>query len=897
MIRCMIEKLIIYFLFLQKLQTNIGEAKFFTSPQSKPLNPTGHFMEGVGLCNVNVIESQTLIDCSGRSLKYIDREWFPENTTELMLQSNLLTIVPNNTLNHLCKLERLSLQDNLLTFIQHKAFLGLKSLQYLNLEHNYLDLFRLPVDTFCNLTSLTELLLLQSEDLYSSNNQTLTLKNHFHNGSFPDQMFGHLHNLTTLSISVISHTLYFNEEFNHFQNLTNLTISGQVNNIPEDCFQHVRVVQKLTLFLCTGLNKVSDLALSAFLNLKSVIYEKSEFSLHGAFNTLRPLVGTEVTYLRFERVRVARQIYSSLSTKDGLLNDSSTQFLKQICLRELNLINNGILVIFRGALTSPTLNRCLKKLSISERDLFGTSWALADVLKLNNLKELSIEGSPSCGDDTTHRLVRYYPWTESEAIQLFSSDVQILTNATSNNANLLYAGSLSSFNTKEDYRESQYGITIFISPSIETIELSSLFGIVSLDVKVIVYGAQNVHTLLMLDDGIKMVTVPVDGLSSIRTMQFSNNNLSTLSIHFFNAYPSLEILVLDNCRLVSSFMSQFSSHLFQNLSRLQLLDLSSNSLDVLAHHTFSGNPELTTLNLASNRFRDIPFDLNLTPKLNSLDLRLNVITTIATTDRDVLERNKERLGYFEILLSGNIFSCGCDNLLFLQWIRLTTIQLDDNRNYTCINKDGVLTFTLVYGDLDGLWRQCWGQFFFIVSVVLMCVLFIGFLVTFLWMNNKTLIVSKVLQMFTNLKLKTLSDYRYGVFLGYADSDYEFACLELRAFIERDLKLTTFVRDRDLLPSISIAHGIMEAMDCSWRILLVINESFIDQNDWFLFTVRSAVFSISPSNPSRVVILVEKNYLDKLPSELFISVPEDNVIVLSEWKMSYRLEETLRTRLM
>ncbi|XP_055867154.1 toll-like receptor 4 [Biomphalaria glabrata] len=832
---------------------------------------------------------ETIVNCSMRSLQFISKSWFLENTSELMLQNNLLTFVPNSTLNSLSKLKQLSLQDNLLSYIQPKAFEGLVSLQYLNLENNRLNLFSLPVDVFSDLISLTELRIIQPTEnvqrVYNVSNhsrQTTT-------ASFPDGMFTALNNLTNLSASVFGQVLYFNKDFIDLKKLTGLEITGNVKIINEFSFENIKTIQNLSLFQFNDIANMSDLVLGSFSNLSYVTYNLIHTGLHAALDTLRPLVNSNVRLIKFEQVqKVPGLKYVSLLTRDGFLDVTSTRYLRQICVEELQLNRNSIFVIDFGTFSGETFNRCLKSIYLINNPLIGTIMAFTEGLTLHNLNKFVITGSfvrENGLDDGDSQISKYRLYSSSK------NELDMNNNLSTSLGNL--------DNVKET--------TVQISKSIEYVDVSSVFGESHLNKRVTIRGGENVKFVRLVDDGIKFVEFPIEGLPNIQVFVLSFNKMYILEPDFFNAYPSLVTLRIDSCRLVSSFVSQYSARMFRNLTRLQNLDLSYNSLEILEPKTFAVNPLLVTLNISGNRFKQIPFDLVLTPKLQLLDVRENVLTSISQEDRNLIEGHKERLGKFQLLLAGNIFSCGCENLQFLQWLHFTDVELDNNKNFTCISRTGVLSSTLAYLDHAGLWRECWGQVCFNVSLGLLCFTLIGFVLVFVWSRNKILIQSRLLQIFTGLKFNTLADYKYGAFIGYSDIDYHFACFPLRQYIENDLGLVTFLQDRDLSPSLAYADGIMEAINSSWRIIKrtlpvykvgygLINENFVIQNEWFLFTVRSAIYAMSPANPNRVVILVDAKSMHHLPTEILNSVPEDSIIQISRWEMDYNLRQSLKTRL-
>ncbi|KAH9492905.1 hypothetical protein Btru_032582 [Bulinus truncatus] len=658
--------------------------------RNKDFNSNRPVMDTQCPCSVTVLYNTVLVDCSGRSLTSLLSSWFPENTTDLMLQNNKLTRIRNDTFQNLHQLERLSLQFNVLSVIEPNAFQHLENLHYLNLECNKLDLFRLPTDTFRFLINLRELRLNQMHKELIRR-KTFAMRN----ASFPDGMFGSLINLT-----------------------------------------------------------IFDSALGSFEELKHVIYDRAHMGLHVALNTLRPLVNTNITFLRISYAHLTPHLpYLSITTKDGVLNSQSTQYLQEICVEEVNprtSSKNEIKEIY-GSLLTTELRIELKSL---------TSFTRSETVR-NKFRSLVTENVTS--------LIDHEPNGESRILP----DSAALTTET---------------NSSRLPNE----LIVYITESLEYMDVSSLSSRVLLNVKYRVYGV---------------------------------------------------------------------------------------------------------LSISGNRFGDIPFDLTLTPYLNYLDLRKNAIQSISKSNQDKMDRQREVLGTFQLLLEGNTLSCGCANLEFLQWLLQTKVLVDGNRNFTCISNDGFLSFTLAYDDISGFWRKCWAQTYLFISIVLLCVTVVGYLLVFVWTKNKIFIMSRIFQIFTGFKINKASDYRYGVFIGYCDSDYTFACYSLRNFIENELGLLTFICDRDLSPSAPFAQGIMEAINSSWRVVLVINESFLNQNEWLLFSIRSAIYSISPSNPSRVVILVERKYVNSVPSELWSSVPEDSVIVVNRWQMTYDMKQKLRTRLL
>ncbi|CAL1527945.1 unnamed protein product, partial [Lymnaea stagnalis] len=441
------------------------------------------------------------------------------------------------------------------------------------------------------------------------------------------------------------------------------------------------------------------------------------------------------------------------------------------------------------------------------------------------------------------------------------------------------------------------GFFLYVSDSLHFIDISNCVSRSRLDSSVTILGAQNLVYLDLSDNGFMDFTGTIDGLNGLKTFILSGIQLDSLSATFFDPFQRLDYLDMSETNLDLDFISASSERLFQKLSDLKTLSLERNSLTLLSPNTFSANHNITHLLLSGNRFSRVPFNLKNTPELQVLDLQNNAIVSLDRETTDTLDQLAADVGGFHLKLGGNVMLCICENVRFLYWLGHTSVVLDRGGNFSCLKNDGVLSSTSAFVDAVVMWRQCSGQFYFNVSIFLLCTMIIGFLTTFVITRNKTLILSSLLQIFTKFKVLKSKDYKIGVFIGYADRDYVFACTELRQYIEATLGLTTYLQDRDSLLTFDMAQGIVEAINSSWRILLVVNRAFLNDDHWSLFTIKSAIYALTPANPDRVVVVVDKQLLSELPGDLLSFVPEDNILPVSRWEMTYRLREMLRTRLL
>ncbi|CAL1527949.1 unnamed protein product [Lymnaea stagnalis] len=752
--------------------------------------------------------------------------------------------------------------------------MGLESLEILNLEHNDLIPKKgFPLNIFSSLLNLTSLLLVQEQSL--------------RNASFPDVR--RLTNLTKLSLDTVDVVVSMGEEFKELKVLSSLTLSGSAKIIGNHSFINVPHLRELRLIELDQLTELDTQALVHLKHLNRLEINSSPVGVKKTMRALEPLQKTNMAVIFFRQLfSTSRNQAPDMISQNGILDRNKTKHLLDICVREFTLTDSHIYVITFDALVSETWQRCLKFIDLSENPLKGTVMAFARLLTMRNLEVIFVRNClRSSGKNTLIPDKLTAARSQSQVNECRSESSKINHSEAGNNRvqRVLFGPDHSS------------GIFVYVSDSLHFIDISNCITSGKLDISVTFRGAQNLFFLDLSDNGFERFTGAVSGFYGFKTFLLTGNDLEKLSSTFFDTCQSLEYVDLTNTNLNPDFFCSSSERLFQKLTKLKKLSLDGNSLTLLSPNTFSSNRQITHLLLAGNRFNHVPFNLKNTPELQVLDLQNNAIVSLDQETTGNLDQLAVDSDGFQLKLGGNVMLCVCESFHYLYWLGHTSVILDRDGNYSCINNDRVLSHTKAFADPIAMWRQCSGQFYFSVSIFLFCTLIIGFLTTLVITRNKTFILSSLLQMFTKFKVLKSKDYKIGVFIGYADRDYVFACTDLRQYIENTLVLTTYLQDRDLLPTFDMAQGIVEAINSSWRILLVVNRTFLNDDHWSLFTMKSAVYALTPTNPDRVVVLVDRQLLSSLPADLLSSVPEDNIITVSRWEMTYRLREMLRTRLL
>ncbi|XP_035825008.1 toll-like receptor 4 [Aplysia californica] len=823
------------------------------------------------------------IDCKGKGIVQLEASWFPCNACKLDLQYNALEIIHNTSFARLSRLRWLSMRFNRIRKIKPFAFDNLVSLEYLNLEFNYLELSAAsyPSHLFSPLTQLKTL------RLAHQNSQALD--------SYPPDFIFNMTSLRALSVTTVGQVLHFGPEFCQLQNLSRLEISGPVRQITNSSFEGLECLTLIEL----SLNKLPSLTIFELDALKPI--NRGLRSLHIShvyvgvqkiLQILNPLKGCDMYEIYFEHVGLYTKMTGfSVLTGDGIINGNSAEYLKDICVKRLSLLKSHIFLLDSFVFQGGRIVKCLKYLDVSGNTILGSFAALFYTLKIPTLEIFAIINK------SRHYIHSDLEKTILERNTPLESPIppEQVCSKGDNHPSPHQAKQDNPMMMLSHTRKQRGAMTMFyVSRNLKALIFHLEHGKTHFAGETTIMHADKLEVLICRDNGFNSFTGHLYGVDHIKVIDLSYNDFSNTAFSFTENFTGIETLVLSHVNFNTHFMSKESHSVFHSMSYLKSLDLSSNSLAELSVGTFRENDKLESLNLANNKFRSVPFDLSLTPQLRHLDLSKNAIFQLSIKQCHELDLHSGKITDFRLVLKDNMLSCSCDSISFLWWLGHTTALLDDGGNYTCITAPGQLSYTSAYTDTRALWRKCFGKMFLWLSLVLLAVMIIGFLAVVLISRHSNYLRAALFKIIDQtFRLKTLEDYPIGVFVGYAEKDYRFPCLQLLPYLE-DLHLTVYVRDRDMLPHENVATAIMEAIKNSWRVVLVITEAFLSYDKWSEFTMRSAVYSQCPQNPAKVVLVVEERLRNRLPTQLVAGVGDENVLCLERLVMCYELTQGLKT---
>ncbi|XP_014815867.1 PREDICTED: toll-like receptor 7 [Calidris pugnax] len=225
-----------------------------------------------------------------------------------------------------------------------------------------------------------------------------------------------------------------------------------------------------------------------------------------------------------------------------------------------------------------------------------------------------------------------------------------------------------------------------------------------------------------LAEGVSHTLSFMKNLAHLKKLMMNENEIST-SINTGMESQSLQILEFRGNRLDVLWMDGNAKYLsfFKNLTSLEQLDISFNSLSFLPADVFQGMPPgLKTLNLTNNQMKSFNWGkLQYLKKLVTLDLSNNLLSTVprelsncSSTLQELMLRNNRiqrltkhflrgafKLKYLDLsankieiikkssfpenvinnlrmlLLHGNPFKCNCDAVWFVSWINQTQVTI------------------------------------------------------------------------------------------------------------------------------------------------------------------------------------------------------------------------------
>ena len=763
-------------------------------------------------------------NCSGLNLTKVPI--IKGNITALDLSENEIELTERD-FDRYPYLLYLNLEGNGLSKLPSYVFAGCGKLKLLNLKNNDLNytFSSFPENVFNPLQELEVLNI-------GKNNVRVT---------FPDIVIKSLKHLRSLVMDTSSNVTFGNG-FANLRSLEVLCLSGKEANCGiVELYNHTFSVfsssklQTLDLSFCGKLKQIHLDSFTPLVSLKVLNMTKaSNLGLTNALLGLYGLQNRNMTAIDLEGIKFPITISVTKRIEDQMVTKEKLKYMLNICVSRLNLSNNQLFSFDFQSVENTSLISCLQY--------------------------LSIRGNLFYGDVTTDGTMQILP--KLKLIFLDASSNQWRGNLRHND--LVSKSSISSFfiipTTLQTVVYDYSQITIHISEK-HTIR----------------FNKNNNLKFLSLSYSDKLIlNGTILGLEKLITLNIAHINDVSLSESFFDTLSSLENLFMSFVTLPKRFFNKLSIRLFKNLTNLKTLDLSSSNLNYLPKYSFQNNRRLKQLFLSNNKFENCSLSIEDTPHLEVLDLSYNYIYTFDQDTRNALDKHATHNPSFKLYIKGNELSCRCENIDFILWLKQTKYVIDSNHTHCISETDKWVVLKEI--DDEALWHECTGKpAFYIVSAAFALVISAA-LLSFIVVKHKTQLLVFLHTLFRGVRgLPARGDFKYDVFVGYADQDYRFACTQLRQILEERFHYRIYLHDRDSQLGDSRANNILDGVRNSWKMVLVLSENFVSE-DWCMYTMHAvALYTVSRLVPRRLVILLDRDNPCRVPDTLLCAVDEDAIL--------------------
>ncbi|XP_071105094.1 toll-like receptor 4 [Haliotis cracherodii] len=275
-----------------------------------------------------------------------------------------------------------------------------------------------------------------------------------------------------------------------------------------------------------------------------------------------------------------------------------------------------------------------------------------------------------------------------------------------------------------------------------------------------------------------------------------------------------------------------NGNIFSHLDQLQTLKMSENFITKLSTRVFTNLSSLTELDLSRNSIENLSFDITHLKNLQLLRCSKNQIQWLAQSFRANLDEisNDHNI---TVDLSQNPIACTCHNLLFLSWMKTSTlngkISFGNLSEYDCVHEDD---HSVKLDNLEEVVREleisCYnysGFFIGISSVAFVCLglLACSLMYRFRW---KLRYVYYAARHRYSTEGPSSHEFVFDAFVSFAEEDRDFVVNELLVKLEDESDMRLNFHQRDFTPGRPIAHNIIKAVKTSKRTLVILSREFL-----------------------------------------------------------------------
>ena len=776
----------------------------------------------VAACNVTM----TVADCSHRGLSEVPTT-LPATITVLLMDHNVM--------------------KNLIS----KQFARFENLTYLDISHNYI--YRVKDDSFDGLTRL-RCLHMESNSVHC-----------------PDKALSVLYSLEELSLDG-SPNMTFGEHFQNLTKLTSLSLSGHEGrchlvNIFNNTFNYVPHLTFVNLTNCY----LHHIHAGAFVPLRHIEELDISDNQHLQFGNFR-----NVTYgLMHSSIQIlhANAIVKRWSVCN-ILDEEYVQYLKYTGLQKLYFDHNRVEILGLGTILH--LPETLWFVSI-RYNLFTIGPYVFELKYMYNVTHLYF------GQDRRYSYpyvphLRYDNRLESRTFCDSDSDNNCQVH---NKYYSKYNSDLFTILPPQD-QQGCYNITVPLNLQVVALpcqKISFVIGWTRLT-------SNNITAMDLSCNLFSQWIGPVEGLEKLEILDLSHNTAQYVSRHFFPSVPRVKVLNISSNSIGFMMRLGGKSSIFDNLTSLEVLDMSFNDIHILPEYIFHDLVSAKTVNLSYNSlYLDLPLRVNNMKNLETLDISNNQIrwfSDVLIQDLDTLAQSRN----VSIHMIFNPISCTCSNLGFLNWMKSSRIMFVDVQYYTCAFANKTFSPMGKFEDVvNKLQKECSTHLGLVLIsifsvVIVLLIISGGMAYRYRWNLRYWYYAAKLkLKNEQLLANEEQEPFIFSAFVSHADEDEHFVINELRRRLEtEDSGIQLNIHHRDFVPGQEIAANILSAIQGSKKTVVVLSSHFL-RSYWCMYELQLAnMESIKTGRNVLIIIMYEDISTRAIPKEVLYHLKTDSYIM-------------------
>uniref|UniRef100_A0A8C3SL01 TIR domain-containing protein n=1 Tax=Chelydra serpentina TaxID=8475 RepID=A0A8C3SL01_CHESE len=375
-------------------------------------------------------------------------------------------------------------------------------------------------------------------------------------------------------------------------------------------------------------------------------------------------------------------------------------------------------------------------------------------------------------------------------------------------------------------------------------------------------GLSHLQTLLLAANKITKETFQkgiFQGVNSLVDLQLFENYISYETSGELDNPPFILLKSLKYLSLNSNLaITDLDPATFSYTTMLKELDLSNNPINAISPALFQPVPKLTELHLNKIGLQSLDFVLH-------VNFSKLVILRVSGNKLNVIELKHIRaLPYLTFLdLRQNPFTCSCDNQMFLKWsLRDLKTQVIYFYQYTC-------AFPLASKG-----RKLWAfhtasctvdhEFILFVTNTATIILLMIVCICFRWRWQGIYAYHLLLAYIHDKRYKRMRQhkkYDYDAFVSYNTHDREWVIHELLPTLEDKYHWRLCLHHHDFEPGKCILKNIVENIYASRKTICVITRHYLE-SEWCSKEIQVASFRLFDEHKDVLVLI----FLEHIPSE-------------------------------